>query len=607
MASKLRLIGPNGNELCISSGSANTNKLLETTDFKYIRDTVSQLSTIPQPQDGEVALVKGYHDNADNAGGTFIYRASMPKSSHNGGTIIDPSKTFPSFWNDSTQVTDWFTADSAGNGCWERVYDGAVNVKWFGAKGDRITDDSLPIQTAIKNSKEVFSEDNSVYLISYTEIDNDITIRKINFLQKDSIRFKNAFKIIDCNFEPDASNLKNSIIIENSNNSFKIVGSKFTNFASCGVYGIGGNISYGIIKDNTFDNCGNNNTVGFNQAIRLDNASSTIIEGNYAINCQYWGFLLRSTDLTGAKLTTNCKVINNYIYAKDSVNGSQGMSVSGGYGILIKGNTISDFTDNGIDTQYCENIIVDNNNVINCKDGVFIGDRSASNILVSNNNFTSCQRAVRAVLGAFDNMNIDSVNISNNIIRYSSSVYSNAQIMVAIDSTSNSCYIRNVVINGNTFFQPSVSDSIILLQSNTKTIVSNNSFSKGSCVNVIKVIGTSNIASDSVIINGNMLSDINATGVLVTDYSNRTAIHSNIFTGLDTAVSLLSGASATYLKGNLYRSNTNNIVDNSNWPTIDDQIDYNLSKVLLHLPTSDPKVSGQQYVDSNNNILVSQG
>jgi len=165
MASKLKLMNENGKVLSIESGSIESDKLLDPRDFKYIRDTISSLGSISNPLDGDVCFVKGYHTNDDNAGGTFIYRANKAKSEHNGGTIIDPSKEFPTNWNDATQVTDWFTADSTDNGIWERVYTGSIDVKWFGAKGDYMlpngivnnspTDDTLAIQSALNTKEKV--------------------------------------------------------------------------------------------------------------------------------------------------------------------------------------------------------------------------------------------------------------------------------------------------------------------------------------------------------------------------------------------------------------------------------------------------------------------
>jgi hypothetical protein len=136
MGGKLTIKNNDSTEFTIEHIDGSSAKSLNSKDFKYIRDTIKDLATINNPSDGDVVLVKGYHSVNDGGGGLFIYHSGEPKTNHNGGTIVDATKTFPTNWSNQTELESWFSGDNTGNGCWKRVYDGYVNVKWFGAYDD---------------------------------------------------------------------------------------------------------------------------------------------------------------------------------------------------------------------------------------------------------------------------------------------------------------------------------------------------------------------------------------------------------------------------------------------------------------------------------------
>lgn len=90
-------------------------------------NNIAELKTRKGASNANVEVL-GYYTSGDGGGGSFYWNNTSTETD-NGGTII--------------QVTGVTT------GRWKRIYDNEVNVKWFGAKGDGIADDTTFIQKCV--------------------------------------------------------------------------------------------------------------------------------------------------------------------------------------------------------------------------------------------------------------------------------------------------------------------------------------------------------------------------------------------------------------------------------------------------------------------------
>jgi len=78
-------------------GTAEHGNEAHDPDLVIMIDTIPDLLDIDTPSlpAGTQASVAGYHEKGDGGGGIFYWDPNEDKANHNGGTIIDPTQTFP--------------------------------------------------------------------------------------------------------------------------------------------------------------------------------------------------------------------------------------------------------------------------------------------------------------------------------------------------------------------------------------------------------------------------------------------------------------------------------------------------------------------------------
>ena len=135
---EIKLKNTANTEFSISHNGTRGAKSVTSDQIVVAVETIEDFPA--SPETGDTVIVKDI-----NRGGTFIYDATQ-SAVNNGGTVFDG---------------------------WVRQFSGAINVKWFGAKGNGISDDTDAIQLAINST----TSDATVYLDSNSYLATQIQIR----------------------------------------------------------------------------------------------------------------------------------------------------------------------------------------------------------------------------------------------------------------------------------------------------------------------------------------------------------------------------------------------------------------------------------------------
>ena len=119
-------------------------------------ESVAELLSMPAEARREDLCyqTKSYHAGENTGGLLFYWLSDLPKTEHNGGTIIDPTKVYV---ND----TSWYTGDNVGSGCFLSI--DKPTAESFGAKGDGVFDNTYAFRALVATGGYTVLSFNKIY------------------------------------------------------------------------------------------------------------------------------------------------------------------------------------------------------------------------------------------------------------------------------------------------------------------------------------------------------------------------------------------------------------------------------------------------------------
>jgi nitrous oxidase accessory protein NosD len=360
------------------------------------------LRAIEPGYDGQLITLKQHTAGTGLGGGEFRAITNGSAYTDNNGTIIKTS----------------------GGAVWLRVNADIINPLMFGAIGDGLTNDSLSLNSCfaatLSNDVDLLG---LTYNIASTVIYNGACKRRFfngKLTTTSAITMTRIYSyghVIDrIDLNGNDIDLSLGIIIDAAAAGSSVINCEIKNTGQSAVVN---NASDVIIKDNIITDCGNGaSTVGnFRCSIYSNAASRCTFDNNYMTQCR-WGIYVRE-ELLNAAVQLNV-ITNNYIRGNNGLAeaDSQGISCQNQSALQVMHNIVTEFGNNGIDMQQCQDCSVQFNRVFGCWDGVFIGDRSCSGHKITHNSIDACNVGVRFYnTPDYPNMIFKGITISDNYIK----------------------------------------------------------------------------------------------------------------------------------------------------------------------------------------------
>ena len=157
MAINLTLRSEKTSPLTFAEMDSNLQKIQDEFNRVSSIPSISKLLTAEKVSNKEY-FVTSYHDgwaagvNLPQGGGVFVWDEFRPALQHNGITVIDPSKTFPTSWTNESQKQDWYFSQNAGVGCFVRKDTAEITSFISGCKSDQLSDDTKATQAGVNSA-----------------------------------------------------------------------------------------------------------------------------------------------------------------------------------------------------------------------------------------------------------------------------------------------------------------------------------------------------------------------------------------------------------------------------------------------------------------------
>ncbi|MCE7061259.1 glycosyl hydrolase family 28-related protein [Dyadobacter sp. CY343] len=266
-----------------------------------------------------------------------------------------------------------------GNKRYERQYEGAINIKWFGAKGDSLTDDTQAFVKAMRSKAKIFIPWGKYRVTSTISVTGSNLI--IEGEDGAEIFTNNQYAVFRLQ---DISNVT------------------FNNLQLSSYRNTGSTVSLGVVYSNnnrlrniTFNNCSFTIPYVAVNAVKIINESDKTTDGFTFNKCRFenigrMGIEFQNHEDGTVLSRYNNVTIRDCIFKNTGViNSGMAISISGvGTGAIIENNIFEAYGYAGIENIGCSNVTVRGNTFSNPKSGgsfSFTGSRRMYNIQILNN------------------------------------------------------------------------------------------------------------------------------------------------------------------------------------------------------------------------------